>query len=95
MIKNRTLFEKILSLLQGSSWALAILGGLYAFLLFSPFGFLVALMSATFLFLSGFFFVVVFEIAQIQIEKLEELKKHTQLLEKLTHSQSNETLPHY
>ncbi|MDD3344118.1 MAG: hypothetical protein PHR87_11135 [Sulfurospirillaceae bacterium] len=95
MIYNRTLFEKILSLLQGASWALAILGGLYAFLLFYPFGFLTASLIAIFLFLMGFFFVVVFEVAQIQIEKLEELKKQTKLMEKLTQNLPDETLSHY
>lgn len=95
MIQNRILFEKILSLLQGSSWALAILGGVYIFLLFYPFGFFVALLLATFLFLSCFFFVVIFEIAQMQIEKLAELRKQTQLLEKLTQNLPDETLSHY
>ncbi|MBV5278075.1 MAG: hypothetical protein J0647_03380 [Campylobacteraceae bacterium] len=83
MFKNRTTFEKLLSFLQGSSWAFAIAGGAYAFLLFSPFGFLIALLISFFLFLTGFFFVVIFEMAQIQIEKLEELKKQTKLLEKI------------
>jgi hypothetical protein len=81
--------------LQGSSWALAILGGIYTFLLFFPFGFLTALLLATFLFLVSFFFVVVFEIAQIQIDKLEELRKQTKLLEKLAQHLDDETLSHY
>jgi hypothetical protein len=35
-------FEKLLSFLQGASWALAIAGGFYTFLLFLPFGLIIA-----------------------------------------------------
>lgn len=83
MHKNRLLFEKFLSLLQGASWALAIAGSSYLFLLFLPFGFLISFLIALFCFLSSLFFVMVFEMAHIQIEKLEELKKQTTLLERL------------
>lgn len=83
MSKARLRFEKLLSLMQGASWALALAGGSYTFLLFLPFGFIIAFMIALFCFLAGFFFVVVFEMAHIQIEKLEEMKKQTHLLELL------------
>lgn len=84
MLTNRTNFEKILSLLQGSSWAFAIAGSTYAFLLFYPFGFLTAILVGFFFFLCGFFFVILCEVAQIQIDKLIELKKQTKLLEKIS-----------
>lgn len=83
MTSRRLTFEKLLSLLQGASWALAIAGSMYLFLLFLPFGFIIASIVALFSFLGAFFFVVVFELAQIQIEKLEELRKQTALLERL------------
>lgn len=83
MTSRRLRFEKLLSLLQGASWALAIAGSFYLFLLFLPFGFIIAFIVGLFSFLFAFFFVIVFEIAQIQIEKLEELRKQTELLERL------------
>jgi hypothetical protein len=91
LFKNRTTFEKTLSLLQGSSWAFAIAGSMYTFLLFSPFGILTGLLVGFFIFLIGFFFVVIFEMAQIQIDKLEELKKQTKLLESI----QNEKILHH
>jgi len=87
---RRLTFEKLLSLAQGASWALALAGSGYLFLLFLPFGFIIAFIIALFSFLCAFFFVIVFELAQIQIEKLEELRKHTALLERLTQTKSLE-----
>lgn len=83
MIKQRLRFEKLLSFVQGASWALALAGAVYTFLLFSPFGILFASMVALFCFLVGFFFVVMCELVYIQLEKLEETKKQTRLLEHL------------
>jgi fatty acid desaturase len=87
---SRLNFEKLLSLVQGASWALALAGSGYLFLLFLPFGFMIALIVSLFSFLVAFFFVVVCEIAQIQLDKLHELRKHTELLERLTQTKSLE-----
>jgi len=86
--KERLRFEKLLSLVQGASWAFALAGSAYLFLLFLPFGFLIALIIAFGCFLVGFFFVMVCEIAQIQIEKLEEIRRQTYLLERLNSTKS-------
>ena len=83
MSKERLRFEKILSLVQGASWAFALAGSVYLFLLFLPFGFFISLIFAFCSFLMGFFFVVLCEIAHIQIEKLQEIQKQTHLLERL------------
>ncbi len=82
---DKTRFEKFLSLLQGASLAFAIAGGSYLFLILLPFGFLFSLAVGFFFFLLGSFFFVMFEIVQLQIDKAEEVKKQTQLLEKLVH----------
>ena len=86
-------FEKLLSLLQGASWALALAGGGYTFLLFLPFGFIIASIIALFFFLMGCFFVVIFQMGQLQLDKFEELKKQTLLLEKL--SNDDQTISHH
>jgi hypothetical protein len=83
LTKNRLHFEKLLSFLQGASWALALAGSSYTFLLFFPFGILISSVIALFCFLVGFFFVVMFELAHIQIEKLVELKQQTELLKRI------------
>lgn len=83
MSQERLRFEKLLSLAQGASWALALAGGGYTLLLFLPFGIIIASIIALFCFLAGFFFVVVFEMAHVQLEKLEELKKQTDILERI------------
>ncbi len=80
-ITNIKSFEQLLSFLQGASLALALAGSGYAFLLFSPFGFFIAFFLALFFFLVGACFLVLFVVAQLQIEKLKELKKQTKLLE--------------
>lgn len=67
-----------------------LIGAFSFFTALQPFGFFTALIGAFLGSLGGLFFVIVFEIANIQIEKLEEIKKQTKLLEKLV----DEKLPH-
>jgi fatty acid desaturase len=83
MLKKRSIYERLISLLQGASWALVLIGATTFFTTLYPFGFITALLGAFIGSLGGFFFVVVFEIAHQQSEKLEEIKKQTKLLEKL------------
>jgi len=93
LLHQQTRFEKLLSFLQGASWALAIAGGGYTFLLFLPFGFIIASIIALFIFLAGCFFAIICEMAQLQLDKLDELKKQTHFLEKL--SLNDQTLSHH
>ena len=85
---HQTHFEKLLSFLQGASWALALAGAFYSFLVIFPFGLIAASLVGLFFFLIGLVFVVIFVVAQLQIDKLNELKRQTYLLEKRsTHDQ--------
>jgi len=89
-LKNRqSFFEKLLSLLQGAAWALVAVGSTSFFISLYHLGLFLALLGAFIGALLGLFFVVIFEIAQLQIDKLKEMKKQTLLLEKLT--QQSET----
>ena len=87
MLIEKTRFEKILSLLQGASLALAMAGSGYTFFAFLPFGIVPAFIIGLFFFLLGSFFFIMFEIAQQQIDKMDELKKQTYLLEKLSQNE--------
>jgi len=90
--KDFTRFEKLLSFLQGASWALAIAGGTYFFLLFLPFGWIVACVIGLFCFLFGALFVVVFEVASLQIAKFSEAQKQTALLQRWIDTNDAQTL---
>lgn len=83
MLTKRSAYERLISLLQGASWALVVVGATTFFSIFYPFGLFNALIGAFIGSLGGLFFVVVLEIAHQQSEKLEEIKKQTKLLEKL------------
>ncbi len=69
--------------MQGAAWGLVIVGAVLLFLLFYPFGLLVALISALFGASIGLFMVIFFEMAHIQQIKLKEQKKQTELLTKI------------
>ncbi len=81
--KNLGIYEKLISLLQGASWAVVVVGAVSFFSILYPFGLFVALVGAFLGSLGGLFFVVFFEIAHQQSEKLQEMKKQTKLLERL------------
>lgn len=92
MLKKRSTFERLISLLQGASWALVLIGATSFFSLVHPFGILPALVAAFLGALPGLFFVVMFEIANLQVDKVYELRKQTELLEKLVKKQEDEKL---
>jgi len=88
-------FEKLLSFLQGASWALALGGGSYTFLFFLPFGLIVSAIIGLFFFIAGMFFVMIFEIALMQRAKLQEAQKQTLLLEQLIHQNDDKILSNH
>lgn len=91
MLKKHSTFERLLSLLQGVSWAFVFLGAMTSFLFLYKFSFLIAFIGAFMGSLVGLLFVVLFEIANIQIEKLQELKKQTSLMEQIVKLSSKPT----
>ena len=86
--QKQSIIERLISLLQGASWALAVLG---AFSLLSPFGFFAALLGMFLGMLPGFVLVVICELAHLQFEKFHELKKQTALLEQILENSNNDT----
>lgn len=75
--------KPLLSIFIGASWALAIAGALIGALSFYPLGILNTIFIAFVASLPGFFSIVLFEMASLQIEKQEELKRQTKLLESI------------
>lgn len=92
MFIKRSAFERLISLLQGASWALVLVGAITFFKALYPFGIFIALIGSFLGSLVGLFFVIIFEIANIQIEKLNEMKKQTDLLEQLLKKKDDEIL---
>ncbi|MDX1809891.1 MAG: hypothetical protein R3331_10155 [Sulfurospirillaceae bacterium] len=91
-MERQSLFEKILSLLQGAAWALVVVGAFAFFISLYHLGLLIATFGGFIGSLAGFFFVIIFEIVQIQFEKLREIKKQTKLLEKLVEQNNSNTI---
>jgi hypothetical protein len=75
--------EFLISFLSGVSWALVLLGAISFFFIFSRFGFFVGFLSGFMGAVFGLFMVLIVEIFSIQIQKLEELKRQTKLLEEI------------
>jgi len=80
---KKTLLENVISFLLGLFWALLIISALIIFKSFYNisilFAIVVVIASSTFWLL----LIIFLEIANIQIEKLKELKKQTKILESL------------
>ena len=80
---NRNITSFLVSLLQGASWALAILLSTYFFTHFYHYGIVIAVVLAFFGVLVGLFFVVFFELINIELRKLSEIQKQTELLKEI------------
>ncbi len=78
---SKSLTQFIISLLQGASWALAIIFATYLFFHMLSHGYIIALFSALFGSLVGLFFVAFFELINIELKKLSQAEKQTKLLE--------------
>ncbi len=69
--------------MQGASWGLVVVAATLLFFAFYPFGLLMAFLGAFLGVSLGLVFVVFFEIAYIQILRLKEDKKQTEILSKI------------
>jgi predicted membrane-bound spermidine synthase len=87
---RKSYIEFLISFLSGVSWALVFLGGGLFFIIFSHFSFFTGLLGAFIGAVFGLFMVLIVEIFSVQIQKLEELKRQTKLLEKLLKKDSDD-----
>ena len=76
-------FDRIVSFLLGASWAIVLFGALITFQLFLFLGYSLALfITITFIVIS-LFLVLALDAFSINREKFYEIKKQTELLEKI------------
>lgn len=80
---KRTIAETIVSFLLGAAWAIVLLGAVFLFWSFLPFGFFIAFMAGIVGSLFGLLCVVLLEVAALQFDKYRELKHQTRLLEQI------------
>ncbi len=78
------LLSLLVNFLLGASWAFAFVGATITFSLYSELGIIYALIASLLGLIPGLFMVLLLEYFFIKQEQLNELKKQTKLLEKLT-----------
>jgi uncharacterized membrane protein (DUF106 family) len=76
-------FDRIISFLLGASWAVVIFGAFITFQLFSFLGFSFAFFITIAFIVVSFFLILVLDAFSVNREKLEEIKKQTELLKKI------------
>jgi len=67
----------------GIFWALLLLSAFFFFRSFISLGILPALTAVIFSTVFWLFFIIILEMANLQIEKIKELKKQTEILESI------------
>jgi len=82
---KKTLLENIISFLLGIFWALLALSAFFSFMIFKDSGLLEAVVAALFSSVFWLLIILFLEIANIEIEKVKELKKQTKILELIKH----------
>ncbi len=80
---GRSALGLVVNFLLGVAWAMVLIGALYTFFSYFRYSLVEAVFVSFLGALPGLFFVIVLEYLIIGIEKLEEMKKQTALLEKL------------
>lgn len=86
---QRSILGVLVNFLLGVAWAFVLIGALYTFSSFYPFGIFYALLMAFFGVLPGLFVVVLLEYLMVGMERLEEMKKQTKLIEQFTSQEQN------
>jgi hypothetical protein len=76
-------FDRIISFLLGASWAIVVFGALITFQLFSFLGLSLALFITITFVVVSLFLILTLDAFSINREKFYEIKKQTELLEKI------------
>ena len=81
---QKDIYERIISFLQGASWAIVLFGALFTFQFSIIFGFSFALFLTILYIITALFLLLLLDAFHINKQRLEEAKKQTKLLEKLS-----------
>ncbi|MDH4944228.1 hypothetical protein [Sulfurimonas sp. C5] len=76
-------FERVISFLLGASWGIILFGALAMFFIFFSFGFSLALLVTLLYVIVTLFLVLLLDAFLVNKQRLKELKKQTELLEKI------------
>jgi len=80
---QKDIYDKIISFLQGASWAIVLFGALLTFKLTLVFGFILALFFTLLFIVISMFLILTLDAFSVNKERLNEAKKQTELLEKI------------
>jgi len=76
-------YDKIISFLQGASWAIVLFGAFFTFKYSIIFGFSFSLFLTTLFIAVSLFLILLLDAFSVNKQRLEEAKKQTKLLEKI------------
>jgi membrane protein implicated in regulation of membrane protease activity len=81
---QKDIYERIISFLLGASWAIVLFGALITFKTFIFLGFGLSLFITIFFVFITLFMILTLDAFSINRKRLEEAKKQTDLLEKIS-----------
>jgi len=80
---QKDVYDRIISFLQGASWAVVLFGAFFTFKFSISFGFSFSLFLTLFFIVISFFLILALDAFSVNKQKLIEAKKQTELLEKI------------
>ncbi len=86
---QKDIYERIISFLQGASWAIVLFGALFTFQFSILFGLSFALFLTLLYIIVSLFLILLLDALSINKQRLVEAKKQTKILEKLYSQESN------
>ncbi len=81
---QKDIYDRIIGFLQGASWGIVLVGAILTFKLSIFWGSTLAIFLTIFYIVISLFLVLLLDAFRVNRERLQEAKKQTQLLEKLT-----------
>ena len=81
---QKDIYDRIIGFLQGASWAIVLIGAYFTFKFTLPFGLPFGIFFTILYIILSLILILIIDAFSVNRKKLDELKKQTQLLEKLT-----------